>query len=273
MSFLNAVLRRVFDLILLPFQGLPPIVGVAVVSAVGGIGALMVYKLTSNQEALARVKDQIAASFFEIRLFNDDMFAILRAQWDLLRNNLRYMGLNLVPMAWMIVPFFLVIAQLQFHYGYEGLTPGRTALLSVALEEETATRPEIALELPEGLRLDSPAVWSPALGEVAWRIVPEREGQYELGLTVSGEKLTKSLRVDTRPVRRSPARLRGTFLNQLLYPAETPLPADSAVHSINISYPEAEIDALFFSTHWMVVFLVLSIAFAWLMRKRLGVTL
>ncbi len=273
MSYLNAVLRRAFDLILMPFQSLPPIVGVAVIAFASGIGALLVYKRVSNQKALEEVKDQIAASFFEIRLFNDDMVAILRAQLDLLRNNLRYMGLNLVPMAWMIVPFVLVIAQLQFHYGYEGLTPGRTAQLSVELEDSTATRPAIELDLPDGVRLDSPAVWSPALREVAWRIVPEREGHYELGITLDGETLTKSLEVDPRPTRRSPSRLRGSFLNQLLYPAESPLPRGSTVEAIHLTYPETEIDAGLFSMHWLVLFFILSVGFAWLMRKRLGVTL
>ena len=55
---------------------------------------------------------------FEIRLFNDDLRAMLRAQVEILRHNVTYLRLSLVPMLWMLVPLVLVIAQLQFHYGY-----------------------------------------------------------------------------------------------------------------------------------------------------------
>lgn len=280
MTVLNAVLRSVFDLLLLPLRSLPAIVGVALISLLGGVGALLVYKHTSNQPALQAVKARIAASFFEIRLFNDDLVAILRAQWDLLRNNLRYMGLNLVPMLWMIVPFLLVIAQVQFHYGYSGLEPGRPAVLTVALDRPDpgagaapAERPELELVVPAGIRLETPGVWSASLAQMAWRLVPEKPGRYELGVELGGERVAKSLVVDSRPTRRSPERLEGTFLNQLLYPAEPPLPNGSPLHAITLSYPEATIDAGWVSAHWLIVFLVLSIVFAFALKKRLGVTL
>ena len=35
----------------------------------------------------------------------------------------------------MIVPFVLIIAQLQFHYGYQGLEPGSPVLVKVELDE------------------------------------------------------------------------------------------------------------------------------------------
>jgi hypothetical protein len=59
----------------------------------------------------------------------------------------------------------------------------------------------------------------------------------------------------------------------LLYPAEPPLPKDSPLHAITLSYPEATIDAGLVSAHWLIVFLVLSIVFAFALKKRLGVTL
>ena len=95
----NAALRALFDALLLPFRSLPPIVGLLVVSLVVSIGMLLVFKRTSNQARLEAVKRQIHACLFEIRLFNDDLPAILRAQVEILRHNLRYLGLSLVPHA------------------------------------------------------------------------------------------------------------------------------------------------------------------------------
>ena len=120
MSFINALLRPLFDTLLYPFRDLPPIVGITVVSLVTAIGLLIVFKHTSNQKALEDVKRHIHAGLFEIRLFNDDFRAIMRAQGDILRHNLRYMRYSMVPMVWTLPPLVLIIAQLQFHYGYEG---------------------------------------------------------------------------------------------------------------------------------------------------------
>ena len=121
MSLLNSVLDSVFDVLLRPLASLPALASLALVSLVTAIVMLLVVRGTSNQRALDDVKRQIHAALFEIRLFNDDLRAIFRAQGDMLRHNATYLRLSLVPMLWMIVPLALVMAQLQFHYGYQGL--------------------------------------------------------------------------------------------------------------------------------------------------------
>ena len=109
MTIVNGILRRVFDAALSPFSGLHPLVGIVVMSLIVGIAILLVYKKTSNQDKLAAVKRKIHAGLFEIRLFNDDFRAIMRAQGDILRHNLTYLGLSFVPFLWIIVPLVLMI--------------------------------------------------------------------------------------------------------------------------------------------------------------------
>lgn len=271
MSLLNNVLGGVFDILLLPFRSLPPMVGLVVVSAVCSVGMLLGYRATSNQPAVEAVKRKIAAGLFEIRLYNDDIVAIFRAQGAILKDNLRYLGLNLVPMVFMMAPFVLVIAQLQFHYGYEGLEVDELVLLQVTLAEGSTA--DIELDLPDDVRLDAPRVAMPALPGVAWRLVPEAAGSYELGIRVDGRRLTKTLVVDARVTRRSPSRLAPGFLNQLLYPAEAPLPADSAAVAIELHYPERELSLLGFSLHWLIWFFIFTMVLAFAMKGWFGVTI
>jgi uncharacterized membrane protein (DUF106 family) len=275
MSLLNGLLRPAFDVLLYPFRDLPPWVGLLVVSLVAAIFVLLVYRRVSNQPAIARVKDQIAASFFEIRLFNDDMRAILRAQGDLLRNNLVYLGLNLVPLVWLIVPFVLAIAQLQFHYGYEGLAPGEPTVLTVDLAQEgdfDAPRPDLRLEAAPGIAVETPGVWIPSRAQMAWRLVPIEASSWELILRHDGEAYTKTVDATAGITRRSPQRLAPAFFDQLLYPAEPPLPADAPFRAIRLDYPEAAVSILGIELHWLIWFFVLSIVVAYALRKRFGVT-
>jgi hypothetical protein len=275
MSAVNAALRPAFDLLLAPFAAGPPIVSLVLVSLLVSVLMLVVFKRTSDQAALAAVKRKIHAGLFEIRLFNDDLRAILRAQGEILRHNLTYLRLSLWPMVFLLPPLVLVIAQLQFHYGYEGLRPGQKTLLEVDLDPVAAgaTRPQATLEVPAGLRAETEAAWIPAESQLFWRLVAEREGDYEIGLDVAGAHVTKTVRVTPRTVRLSPVRVDSGFLSQLLYPAEPPLPADSPVRAVHLSYPGREVSVLGYRMHWMIPFFVLSIVFAFALRGLFKVTI
>jgi uncharacterized membrane protein (DUF106 family) len=289
LAAINALLTSLFDVLLRPLAGLPPLASLAIVSLLTAVVMLLVVRRTSNQRALDDVKRKIHAALFEIRLFNDDLRAIFRAQGEMLRHNVTYLRLSLVPMLWMIVPFVFVIAQLQFRYGYDGLAIGRPVLLTahlrsgaVATSGEAGRMPAsdenraddvAALEAPAGIRADTPAVWFPAAQDVVWRITPERAGDYQLRLKVAGQTLTKSVHVSSQVARRAPSRLEAGLVNELLYPAEPPLPADAPVTSIAIAYPDRDIDVFGWRLNWMVVFFILSIVFAYALRKPFGVTL
>ena len=274
MSFINTPLRMLFDGLLYPFRDLAPIWGLLPVSLMVSIGMLLIFKATSNQDALDRVKRGIHAGLFEIRLWNDDIRAIMRAQFDILGKNLSYLRYSLVPMVWIIPPLFLVVAQLQFHYGYEGLVPGESALLEVQLAESAvgAPKPSVDLQLPAGLVAETPAVWSPSTGDLTWRIAAQQEGSYEIGVTIDGVQYAKTAEVMRDIRRRSPLKVRGWF-DELVFPAESALPKGGAVESISLSYPDREVSFLGWKTHWLVHFFILTIIFAFLLRKPMGVTI
>jgi uncharacterized membrane protein (DUF106 family) len=273
MALLDRILRAFFDAALLPFRGAHPLVGLSIVSLAAAVLVLLVVKRTSDQPALTAVKRQILAGFFEMRLFADDPRALLSTQWELLRHNLRYLRLSLAPMLWLIAPFFLLVAQLQFQYGYRGLRAGETALVTVTLAGGDTARPALRLEVPAGLRVETPGVWISSLREMSWRVRVVEAGSHSITLDLAGTRIVKSLDATPLVIRRSPERLRATLVKQLLYPAEDPLPAGVPLRAIAVTCPEASICALGISLHWLVWFFVLSMAFAFALRKRFGVVL
>ena len=285
------MLRGLFDALLFPFRGMPAIVGLIVVSLVTSIAMLLVFKKTSNQTAVERVKRQIHAGLFEIRLFNDDFRAILRAQLDILRHNLRYLQLSLVPMLFMLPPLVLVIAQLQFHYGYAPLRAGDRAIVEVELAEDWQSggavptsdksgKPRVELQVPAGVVVETPAVWVPSERTLSWRLRVDQPGNHVVRVAVGERTFDKMLTDDGRRiVRRSPLRPGGSLLDQLLYPAEPALPGDSPVASIALDLRDGEIPVaggwtlgtLAGIPAWMAIFFVLSIVFAFALRKPFGV--
>ena len=277
MSLLNRVLDALLDGLQRPIAGLPPEVGLLLWSLVAAVVMLLVVKRTSNQEALAAVKRQIHACMFEIRLLNDDLGAILRAQVELLRHNGRYLLLSLPPLGVMIVPLVLLIGHLHGFYGFRPLRPGEEVLVRVGLAADVAEapgRPPVSLELPQGVTAVTPAVWTPQLDEMAWRLRADEPGRHELEVVVGGQRFDKELTVGGGVVRVSPERPDHSLLGQLTWPGEPPLPEGAPVRLVAVSYPPRELPLLgAWEYGWMVAFMVLSVIFAFALRKPLGVTI
>ena len=277
MSFLNAILRAVIGGLLTPFQGMSPWVGLVVVSILTAVPMLLVFRLTSNQDALAKVKKRIHAGLFEIRLFNDDLRAILRAQLSILRANGAYLWHSLPPMIFILPPLVLIFAQLQFHYGYRGLEINQPVLLEATLVEgavaDGADKPELRLEVPDGLRVETPPLWIASEDRFSWRIAAEREGDYTVELGFGNQEIEKSIHAGDRIVLRSPERLAPAFLNQLLYPAEPSLPADGPFAAVTVDYPELAVSLFGLEMPWWVAYLALLFLVILALRNAFGVTI
>jgi hypothetical protein len=271
MSAANSIIVALLDIALSPFRDVSPLAGLAVVSAAAAMLMLLVVRATSNQTRLAAVKRSIQACVFEVRLFGDDARAIFRALGEMLRHNLTYLRLSLVPLLWMALPFGFLLVHLDGYYGVGELMPGRQVLVKVRMAGAASSAPE--LMAPDGVRIETPAVWIPSLREAVWRVVVERPGSYELNITTGSATVTKQLSAMSGIVRRSPVRPDGRIFEQLRFPAERPLPGNSGIESVTVTYPSREISVLGWDVHWLVVFFMLSMAFAFALRSPLKVVI
>ncbi len=274
LGLVNAVLTTAFDLVIGPLIGLAPRTTLVAISIATGLAMLWVIGRTSNQAGIADAKRAIQAGLFEIRLFNDNLLAVLRALRRVLWHNVRYLGYSLVPLAWVAVPLTLGIAQLQAFYGYEGLRAGDPVVLTIRLGDPGATLQARHLELdaPDGLRVDTPAVVLPGAAEVLWRVVPERAGSYTVTARLDDLALTKTLDASAGAVRRSPLRS-GHLLDLLLYPSEPPLPENGPATAVAVGYPAPGLEIAGVRVHWLIVYVVVSMATAFAFAGRFGVTI
>jgi hypothetical protein len=275
MTIWNAIAGGALELMLSPFAAWP-LGGLAVISLLTAIGALLVIKLTAPHERIARVKRQILAGLFEIRLFTHDLRAIFRAQTEVLAANLRYVGLSLIPVLWMAIPLGLLLIQLESFFAYTGLEVGRPAIVKMKLRPGPAdasgavpSRPAATLTAADGVRVDGPPVWIPSLREFDWRVTPRRPGTYTLTVQTDGKTATKEIRAVTGLARYSPARVDAGFRQQLFNPAEPPLSADVPIASIEVGYPPRQLSILGWSVDWSVAYLALTMVFAALLKRLL----
>ncbi len=268
MTLVNGLLNRAFELLLRPLAPLPILVSLAIVSLVTAIAILILMRATSNQQALAATERQMYADLLEMRLYKDDLSAMWSAQLSMFRHNARYVRLSLAPALWTVVPIGLAVPQLQCYFGYSGLDLREPVLVTATLKPRGEFQ-NIALDLPQGTRLDTPAIWFPALQQVVWRVVAESTGEYVLRLRADDMVYGKTLQVSNGLARRSPVRPGAQLIDEVLYPSEAPLPDSALFASIAVAYPDRHIDVFGAQVRWLNVYIVLSIVFAVALRRPL----
>jgi hypothetical protein len=272
----NRAVTALIDGLMSPLHRLPPIFGLLALSLLTALAALLVFKWASDQRSLFATKRAIQAAVFEMRLFSDDLRMLFGAQAEVLRHTMRYIRLSLVPTAWLLVPVLVLMLHTHFYFGYTGLVTGEAALVKVVYEPAAMLgkpgQGPVLLLAPAAIRVETPAVVFPSQREVVWRIRPRASGSYELRVRVGERVLNKMLVVSDDVVRRSPTRPK-TGVAEVLNPSEPPLPQDSGLTAITVTYPERRFDLAGWSIDWMFVYLALTVIFAVALRGVLGVTI
>ena len=271
-SAINTALNLVFDVLLWPVQSFGALVQAFWLGVPAALLALLVFRYASNQAGIERAKDRIKAHLLEIRLYKDDFRVSLAAQGNILRHNLAYLGHALAPMAIMIVPFVLMLVQVETRLGYRGLAPGESTLLTVAVGTETPPSSlAAALELPEGLAQETPALRIDGRGEIIWRLRATRDGTWDVPIQIGERRISKRLQVGGNGSALAPSRYRADDWFTLGFPAERPLDVDAPAHAVHVSYPPARGQFAGLSTAaW--VFFGSSILFGFALRGVFGVT-
>ena len=196
-SFLLAV-TRLFDAVFYPFRNLSPWISLTVLSCLTGIFMLLVFRFTSNQRAIRRVKDRMQAHLLEVRLFSDQLSVVIKAYGRILRWSAAYLGQTLVPLAVMTVPLVILLTQMDFRLGHETLRPQDAFLIKV-LAAGNASIEEASLRVPDGLTLTAPAL----------HILPRSNSDREATLRSVATSTPRSRRTaGPSSIGRLPARLR-----------------------------------------------------------------
>jgi len=266
----NRLLTGLFDLLFRPFLGFAPIWGLLAVSAVTGVLMLWIFGKVSDQASIRRVRDRIRGHLLGIRIFGDDIGLLFMLLGRSLRATAIYMKYAVLPMLVMMLPVGLILIQMNLRFAARPLQPGEAAVVTVKLRGLPSAGSTVELEVPDGVIVETPGVRVDSLKEVSWRIRAEQPGDYSLSIKTANNEVVKRLRVGSGWGSVSPLRTART-LDLLLYPGEPPIRAALPIESIRLNYAYLPIRVLGFHINWLLGFFVLSIAFGFALRKRLGV--
>jgi hypothetical protein len=269
--WLNAAANALGRSLLVPVGVLAGWLSATLISAATGVLLLVVFKYTSNQRAIKRVRDDINANLLALKLFKDSTAVTLRAQGRMILGGLRLMVLALVPMLVMALPVTLLLGQLSLWYQSRPLRVGEDAVVTLRLNGG-ADSPWL------GVRLRPTAAAEIAVGpvrvcnkrEICWRVRAREGGGHRLVFDVDGRTCDKELAVGDGFMRVSTLRPGWHWSDILLNPGEEPFRPGSPVRSIVIDYPGRS-SWTSGSDSWVLYWFAVSMIAALCFRRVLGV--
>jgi len=270
----NRLETGLFDLVLRPFLLLGAPVALVIIAILAAVLMLWVFRRFSDQQGIQRAKSLIDADIIALGLYRSSPGVLPRIMGSLFLRNLAYLRLSLRPLLILCIPFVIVLVQLQGRYGFRPLAVGETALVAVTVaDEELLKRPgAILLEGGAGVTIETPPVRIPALHKVVWRVRAARNGTHSLKMTVGGNAMEKQIIVGASRTVLARSRTVSRFPGALLHPGETTLDSSIGIQTVTVAYPERGLSGFGLHFHWLVWFLLVLAASAWVMKGILRVS-
>jgi len=243
---------------------------VVLLSLIIGLLMVVVFRYTSDQKAIRLAKDQLKAHLLAVRLFQDQLPVVLSSYGRILRCTGRYLRLAFKPLLFVILPLTFLIVRLDRYLGWAPMPSGQAFLVKVRTTNPEALN-EASLLLPAEMKTTAPAVHVPAGNEVVWRVVAEKNGDYNVIIGVAGQTLSKAVVASSGLSRVSPIRLQGHFWERIFVSGEPALPESSPIQSVEVGYPSRNIRFMGFEWNWIWLFFVLSLVAGFVFKSVLKI--
>lgn len=261
-SWINIPANILGNFFLAPVAVLPGWLSNTIISAIAGVVLLVVFKYTSNQRAIGRVRDHIKANMLALKLFKDSIWVTLQAQGRIIKGAGLLLMHAVRPLLVMIVPVCLLLGQMGLWYQSRPLKINEETVVRMKFKGEMGTSmPQVNIDPTSAVDITIGPVRVLSKQEMYWKIKARENGYQRIIFEIDGKQIEKELAIGDGFLRVSAKRPGWNWPDILLYPSEKPFPPDSLVSSIHVDYPE-RISCTSGTDWWIGFFFVVSLIFA-----------
>ncbi len=257
--------------LLAPIGVVPGWLSATAIAAVTGVVLLVVFKHTSDQGAIRRVRNDIDAHLLALKLFKDSARVALRAQGRVLLGAGRLFVLAVVPMLVMALPVTLILGQLSLWYQARPLRVGEESVITLTLAGDAGSSwPAVSLRPTDAVEVAVGPVRVRSQREVCWNVKARERGSHRLEFQVGDRAVAKELAIGDGFMRVSLERPGWDWSSILMNPWEEPFRPDDPVRSIAIAYPDRS-SWTSGTGSWVIYWFVVSMVAALCFRRALDV--
>ena len=271
-SWINVPINLLARFLLAPvIAGLSGWLSNTIISALTGLVLLAIFKYTSNQRAIGRVRDDIKAHMLALKLFKDSIAVTLQSQGRLFKGAFLLLFHAVRPMLVMIVPVSLLLAQLGLWYQSRPLQSGEQTIVTMKLNDNIDSPwPNVDIEPAPAAEVVTGPIRIFSKRQICWEIKARENGYHRIVFDTDGRQIEKELAIGDGFMRVGTERPGWNWGDILLNPQEKPFSPDSVVQSISIDYPDRS-SKFFGIPFWLIYFFVASLIFALIFKPFLKV--
>lgn len=194
-------LESILNPVLNPLLELQPWLAIAIMSLIISIFITVVYKYTTNQELMKKLKEDMKAHQKEMKENRNNAKKMMEIQKKAMDKNMQYMLQSFRPMLFYFLPLILVFGWLNNHFGYYPISPYEVFTTTAVFSEGIAGN--AVLTAPEQIEVISEKTQPIADNKAEWKL-KGGPGEYRLDYSLDGKTVNREVLITSEQVYRPP---------------------------------------------------------------------
>tara|TARA_Y100000310_G_scaffold342247_1_gene444596 strand:- start:14751 stop:15497 length:747 start_codon:yes stop_codon:yes gene_type:complete len=240
--------ENILDPIFSPLLNLPTLWAVIILSFLISLVITVVYKYTTNQDLMKRLKEEMKEFQREVKELKKEPDKAMAVQKRAMQTNMKYMMQSMKSTLYSILPIIIIFSWMSANFAYDPITAGKDFTTTVTFDKNV--KGAIELSVPEGIIVDGSEIKEIKDGQVKW-ILNGENGEYLLEYIFDGEKYNKEVLISENKYKEPIKRVN-----------------DGVVKTIEIEHEPKKLLNLFgWKIGWLGSYIIFSILFSIIIRK------
>jgi uncharacterized membrane protein (DUF106 family) len=172
----------------------PPLLAIAVVSFAISLLITLIYKWTTNQQEMKRLKDELKEHQAKMKSHKDNPEKMMAIQKQAMAVNMQYMSKSMKSTFITFIPILLIFGWMSSNFAYEPLMPNQEFTITAVLKKEISGN--VSMTVPEGLEAVGDTT-KPIENGMATFTLKGKEGDYFVTLASNGQEVDKRVLITT----------------------------------------------------------------------------
>jgi len=238
------------DPIFRPLLGMHPLLAVGLVSLLVAFIITIIYKYTTNQDLMKRLKTEMKELQAEMKALREKPEEMMKVQKKAMESNMKYMMQSFKSTFYTFIPIILIFGWMNANFAFEPIVPGEQ--FQVELKFDKGTVGDVNIEVPEGVEIIGEDVQAIAEDKAIF-ILKGETGRYTEGNALKFLFAEKVFFKDL-------------IISGQEYAKKEEVIKNSDLNSIKIDYNKKIILPLI-NWGWLGSYIIFSIVFSSLLRK------
>ncbi|MBR9698896.1 DUF4199 family protein [Candidatus Woesearchaeota archaeon] len=145
------VFENLLDPVFRPLLSLHPLLAVALVALLVTVIITFVYKFTTNQDLMKRLKTEMKEMQKQMKELRQHPEEMMKVQKKAMQSNMKYMGQSFKSTFYTILPIIIIFSWMSAHFAFDPLLPEEQ--FQVTLDFAKGTSGSVIIEAPQGVEI------------------------------------------------------------------------------------------------------------------------